>query len=162
MRTASLLRIAVVIFAGSLTVAAGLAAESPAVFTAAQADAGTREVQTNTFGVCSDCHGTTLAGRTGEPGELPPLSSLPAEYRQLIEGNGGRVPSLVGSAFVARWAKRSTRDLTKEFEERFGDVSEQTRLNLIAYFLRSSGARPGPEPLTMTTDVTIGALFQNE
>ena len=97
-------------FAGRFTVSARQAAGPPAVFTAAQADAGERDVRTNTFGVCTDCHGTTLAGRTGAPGELPPVSSLPADFQQLIEGNGGQVPSLVGAAFVARWARRSTKD----------------------------------------------------
>jgi len=51
--------------------------------------------------------------------------------------------------------------LTKEFDERFDDLSGETRLNLIAYFLRSSGALAGPEPLTTSTDVTIGLLFPN-
>jgi cytochrome c553 len=154
----ALVGVVAILFAGSAAVAVRGAAEPPAVFTAAQAEAGRREVQTNTFGKCTDCHGATLTGRTGAPGERPPVSSLPADYQQLIAGNGGRVPSLVGSTFIARWARRSTKDLTREFEGRFGTLSEATRLNVIAYFLRESGAQPGPEPLTTTTDVTIGAL----
>ena len=157
-RAASLVGVVAVVVAGSVAVTAGRAADPPAVFTAAQAEAGRQDVQTNTFGTCTNCHGETLTGRTGAPGELPLVSSLPADAQKLIAGNGGRVPSLVGPTFVARWARRSTKDLTREFEERFGVLSEATRLNLIAYFLRESGAPPGAEPLTAATDVTIGAI----
>jgi hypothetical protein len=41
-------------------------------------------------------------------------------------------------------------------------LNEETRLNIIAYLLQSSGALPGTEPLTMTTDVEIGRLVPIE
>src|SRR6185369_1184000 len=131
----------------------------PAVFTAEQAETGRREIQTNAFGACTSCHTTTLTGRNGEAGELPPLSSLSEDYQKLINGNGGIVPPLVGPKFLSRWAARSTKDLSKEFQERFSPpLAEQTRLNLIAYMLQTSGAVPGSQPLTMSTEVAIRSL----
>ena len=70
--------------------------------------------------------------------------------------DGGSVPSPVGPAFVARRAKRRTRDLTGEFAERFDELSEQARWNLIAHF-RSCGAGAGSPPLAMTADMRIGS-----
>jgi hypothetical protein len=88
---------------------------------------------------------------------------LRPDYQALISGNDGTVPDLVGAAFRRRWAARSTKNLTGAFLERFGPssgrLSEQTRLNLIAYFLQANGAVPGSQPLTMDTDVGIHTLF---
>ena len=121
------------------------------------------ELQRNPFGACTDCHTTSLTGREGNVAELPPVNSLPGEYQNLINGNGGKVPALVGAAFVTRWAGRTTKNLSTEFFERFGPrtahLSEETRLNLIAYILKANGALPGPQPLTMTTDVEINAVL---
>jgi len=133
-------------------------ASRPAVFTAEQAEAGRMELQTNAFGACTDCHTTTLGGRRGEPGELPLISSLREDYQTTLAPYKDKLPDLVGPGFRARWAARTTRDLTKEFEERFSRLSEQTRLNLIAYILRANGAQPGPQPLTTTTEVGISSL----
>ena len=38
-------------------------------------------------------------------------------------------------------------------------MSQETRLNLIAYILQVNGARAGGTPLTLDTDVKIGALI---
>jgi hypothetical protein len=133
--------------------------DRPAVYTAEQAEAGRREVKANSFGACTDCHTTNLTGRNGDAGELPPLGSLKKDYQDLINNNGGFVPPLVGSKFLSRWAARNTKDLSKEFEERFSPpLTEQTRLNLIAYMLQTSGAVPGSQPLTMSTEVPIRSL----
>ncbi len=151
MRIASLLVI--------IVAAAAQAPDRPAVFTAEQAETGQVDIQKNSFGACTDCHTSNLTGRTGDAGELPPISSLPQDYQQLISGNGGSVPALVGPKFIARWAGRSTKDLTKEFEERFvPPLTEQTRLNMIAYLLQASGAQAGMRPLTMDTNVKIRTL----
>src|SRR4051812_33721992 len=101
----------------------GSAAEPPTAYTAAQAAAGKAEIQQNSFGACTDCHTNALTGRKGDAGELPALTSLTADYQALIKGNGGRVPPLAGAEFVTRWARRSTKDLTAEFLDRFGRSS---------------------------------------
>jgi hypothetical protein len=154
-----LLVIAGVVCAGSVAVLAQQTRERVAVFTAQQAEAGRIALRTNTFGDCSDCHARSLGGRTGNGDELPALASLREDYQKLVQGNGGRVPDLVGPGFRARWVSRTTKDLTAEFLDRFGPssggLSEDTRLNLIAYFLQGNGAVPGPQPLTMMTEVSM-------
>ena len=158
-----LLVILVVVLAGAVPTLVGQAPGRPAVYTAEQAAAGLVELKKNTFGACTDCHTTSLTGREGDVAELPPVSSLPGEYQNLINGNGGKVPALVGPTFVTRWAARTTRNLSTEFLERFGPrtahLSEETRLNLIAYILQANGALPGTQPLTMTTDVEIRTVL---
>lgn len=109
------------------------------------------------------CHGITLGGRTGDPGERPALTSLPEPYQKLIAGNGGRVPAFVGPSFVSRWSTRSTMDLIAEFERRFAppssQLSQDTRLAMIAYLLQANGAGPGAEPLALISDVPLGEVF---
>src|SRR5262245_39257158 len=133
MRVASLLLIVPVMLVGQST-------DRPAVYTTEQAQAGRVELKTNTFGVCTDCHAAALTGRKGDPGELPPVSSLREAQQEMINVYGGRVPALVGPEFLTRWGGQTTKDLTKEFRERFGNLSEETRLNLIAYILQANGA----------------------
>jgi cytochrome c553 len=128
------------------------------VFTAAQADAGRVELQNNAFGACSDCHTTTLTGRKGDADELPALSSLPDGIQKSIRSYGGRVPPLAGANFVARWGARSTKALSADMLRRFANLSEQTRLDIMAYILQLNGALPGAEPLTAATDVEIRSL----
>jgi len=131
------------------------------VYTAEQAKAGEREVQNNAFGRCSDCHATGLAGRIGDPSELPPLNSLPADTQTTVGNYGGKVPQLAGPKFLQRWAARSTKDLSAEMRDRFnGPLSEETRLNIMAYILKLNGALAGSQPLTMSTDVPINRLAQ--
>ena len=158
-RTAFLLALPVVVFAGSLSTQAGQAPSRPAVFTAEQAEAGRAAVQNNKFGTCTDCHATGLTGRNGDPGELPLLTSLSEDRQTTLKPYKGKVPDLVGPAFRSRWGSRTTKDLTREFQERFGSpLSEEIRLSLIAYILQSNGAAPGAQPLTMSTDVRISTL----
>ncbi|HET9129312.1 MAG TPA: hypothetical protein VFO86_00105 [Terriglobia bacterium] len=130
----------------------------PSVYTAEQATAGEREVQNNAFGRCSDCHANGLTGRVGSPDELPPLDSLP-EYVQTRVRNGGDVPQLAGPQFMKRWASRSTRDFSTEMRKRFaGPLSEESRLNIMAYILRLNGAVPGSKRLTEATNVPMNRL----
>jgi cytochrome c553 len=130
----------------------------PSVYSAAQAAAGERDVQNNAFGRCSDCHANGLAGRIGDPDELPPLSTLPEDTQTRVR-NGGKVPQLAGPEFMNRWATRSTKDLSAELRSRFaGPLSEETRLNIMAYILKLNGALPGTQPLTESTDVPINRL----
>src|SRR5438128_6707196 len=88
------------------------------VYTIAQAAAGRMEIQANSFGTCTDCHTTTLTGRNGDPGELPPLSSLPDGLQKTI-GNSGKVPALAGARFMAKWGARSTTALSADMQRRF-------------------------------------------
>jgi hypothetical protein len=80
-------------------------------------------------------------------------------------GNGGWVPGFVGPEFLTRWASRTTKDFSEELAKRFsppsGQLSEETRLNILAYILQANGALPGTEPLTMATDVSLGVVLGN-
>jgi hypothetical protein len=132
--------------------------DMPRVYTAEQATAGEREVQNNMFGRCSDCHANGLAGRNGDPDELPPLSTIP-EVTQTLVRNGGKVPQLAGPKFMQRWATRSTKDLSADMRRRFtGPLSEESQLNIMAYILQLNGALPGSQPLTKSTDVPMNQL----
>ena len=154
-----LLLIGLAVLAGSAYLLAGTDADHTLVFTAEQAAAGKIEIQKNSFGACTDCHATGLTRRAGDPRELPPLASLSDDYQKLIKGNGGIVPPFVGADFVAKWGRRTTQDLLKEFDDRFRSLTLDTRLNLIAYILQRNGAKAGPSPLTAETDVTIADLL---
>ena len=157
MRLASLLLIVAVVFVVVSATLAGQSTDRPAVYTREQAVAGRLALKTNSFGVCSDCHTNALTGRKGDAGELPSISSLPEDSQKMINVYG-KVPALVGPEFLKRWSTRTTKDLSKEFQDRFGVLSEETRLNLIAYILQSNGALAGMRPLTMATDVQIRNL----
>lgn len=145
------------VLTASLCLSAGQRTPQIAVFTAGQAAAGKIEIQKNAFGACTDCHATTLTGRRGAPGELPPIASLSADYQKLVNGNGGIVPAFVGPDFVQKWGPRTTQDLIKEFEDRFATsgVATETRLDLIAYILQANGAAAGTQRLTAETDVPL-------
>ena len=153
-----------VVFVARVSTLVGQAPDRPAAYTAEQAEAGRIELQQNSFGACTDCHTTTLAGRGPEDksDERPLLSSLSDSHQDLIRRAGG-VPNLVGPGFRARWAMRSTKELTANFQERFAPpaahLSEQTRLNIVAYILQANGALPGTRPLTMGTDVEIRTII---
>ena len=159
MRVASAAGIIAIALAASISTHAGQTAARQSVFSAKQAETGRLDVQKNSFGACTDCHTPTLSGRSGNSDEVPPLNTLTEDYQKLIRGNGGKVPALVGPSFRTRWVAKSTKDLSHEFLERFGNVSEETRLNIIAYILQENGAVSGTQPLTMTTDVEFRKVF---
>lgn len=150
---------AVVVVVITFPVFAQQSTDRPRAYTAEQANAGQRELQENRFGACAHCHAQSLAGRIGDKDETPELSSLPEALQTTIRNNGGRVPQLAGSRFIARWGARSTKDFSWEMMSRFsGPLSEETQLNIMAYILQLNGALPGPEPLTRSTDVEIRRL----
>ena len=158
MRAASLLVILEIVFVAAVyTTWAGQTTDRPTVYTLEQAEAGRLALKTNSFGVCTDCHTNALTGRNGDPSELPPVSSLPEDAQKMIN-TYRKIPALVGPEFLQRWAGRTTKDLSKEFQERFGGLSEETRLSLIAYILKANGALPGKQPLTSATEVPIRNL----
>ncbi len=114
---------------------------APAVYSAAQAAAG----RTAYLSSCGKCHTESLLGRTGKPDELPPVDSLPKVMREVVENNGGQVPPLVGPEFLARWGSRGTDELSRRVREAVGGFppenrSEETYLQLTAYFLQANGA----------------------
>lgn len=158
---------------GIVFVSAGfLAAQSTpmrAVYTVEQAARGKIEMKTNAlsagngFGACSDCHAEGLKGRVGDPSELPSVASLKPGVQSEIAKARGRIPDLVGPAFRARWSNRSVQALIVNFKDRFAPkLSDETRLDILAYVLSENGFRPGPEPLTMETDVEFRLLARSD
>ena len=153
--TRPLVTVVLLLGAGVSTVAQ---VSSPAVFTAAQAEAGRTQLRSNAFGACTDCHGNTLVGRDqkGAPDD-PPMQFLPDNIQRTIRMG---VPQLVGQRFVERWRDQSTRDLSEGFKFRFGSVvTPDIMMNIMAYVLQLNGAAAGQSPLTMDTDVRIGLLL---
>ena len=142
-----------------------LSAQQPApagVFTAAQAEAG-RLVYQRT---CGQCHTSSLLGRKGDPGELPPISSLPDRYQKFI-GPRGIVAPLAGKVFLERWGPKTAARLIARFQEtvddptlKFEDISDEATVNLTAYILHVNGAKAGTEPLTRTTIALVSSVTQ--
>ena len=123
----------------------------PNVFTAAQAEAGRKAFQEkggtsgNKDAACAYCHTSTLTGRRGAPDEVPALSSLEPAMQEAIRGSG-TIPPLAGQKFMAKWGARTTQDLTNRIKLAAGsDEPEETSVNLTAYILQVSGAKPGAD-----------------
>lgn len=134
----------------------------PAVFTAAQAEAGRVSYENS----CGRCHAYSLLGRTGQEGELPPISGLPAAYQQFI-GKSGRVPPFVGKTFLSRWGQKTAAELVARFEVtasdpffQFEGMNDDAVVNITAYVLRMNGAKPGPQPLTKTTAAVVNSVVE--
>jgi len=101
---------------------------------------------------------TALTGRTGEPDELPPLSSLDLVLQKNIQ-NSGRIPPLAGPKFMVAWGARTTQDLMNRIKQAAGqDEPEATSVNLTAYILQMNGAKPGASPLKAQTAIEIEAV----
>jgi mono/diheme cytochrome c family protein len=126
----------------------------------AQAEAG-RLVYEST---CGQCHTPPLLGRKGNPGELPPLSSLSEAYRRFI-GPRGFVPPLVGPVFLNRWGSKTAAQLIARFQEtafffRVDDGNEETTVNIAAWVLQANGAKVGTRPLTRSTDTVVNSVVR--
>ncbi len=83
-----------------------------------------------------------------------------------MKNAGGKVPPLVGAAFMKRWELKTTADLAKRIQDTLGFLpegqrNEQMALNLTAFILQSNGAQPGPRELTMSTAVTLTSVAAN-
>lgn len=134
-------------------------ATSPSgVFTASQAEAG-RAAYEDT---CGKCHTPTLLGRKGDPGELPPLASLSASYREFI-GPRGYVAPLAGKDFLDRWGTTRVSELIARFQQTVPafppeGMDDETTVNITAYVLQVNGARAGTQPLTRSTRVLVGSV----
>jgi cytochrome c len=145
-----------------LFILTGQPPEPPAIFTAAQAEAG-RIAYENT---CGKCHTPSMLGRKGDPGELPPIASLSADYQKFI-GSRGTVPPLAGPVFLSRWGSKTAAQVIARFQVTAGDpffkfegMDDQTTVNIAAYALQVSGAKAGTRPLTKTTDVVVSSVIR--
>jgi hypothetical protein len=130
----------------------------PRVFTLAQADAG-RAAYENT---CGKCHTSTLLGRKGDQGEVPPVSSLSASYQEFI-GPRGFVAPLTGKSFIDRWGAKTAAQLIARFQETVVSfppegMNDETTVNITAYVLQVNGAKAGDRPLTRTTDAIVSSI----
>jgi hypothetical protein len=142
---------------GAGLVTTGQQPDRPAIFTAAQAEAGRRAYDNS----CGKCHTYTLLGRKGEDGELPPVASLSAPYQKFI-GTPNHVPPLAGKVFLSRWGQKTAAELIARFQVtasdpffQFEGMNEETTVNITAYVLQTNGAKPGSQPLTRTTSVVV-------
>ena len=140
-----------------------LTAQQPAssgVFTSAQAEAGRLAYERT----CGKCHTPSLLGRKGDPGELPPLSSLSASFQKFI-GPRGFVAPLAGKVFIDRWGGKTAAELIARFQEtvddpvlKFEGMNDETTVNITAYVLQVNGAKAGVQPLTRTTGVIVSSI----
>jgi mono/diheme cytochrome c family protein len=153
--------------ASGLFVLTGQQPAPSGVFTQAQAEAGRRAYE-NT---CGKCHTPTLLGRKGDPGELPPVNSLPAYMQEMASG---LVPGLAGADFMERWGSRTTAELTERINQAVGAFppegthipvpghapaeSDPTAVNITAWVLQANGARAGTVPLTRTTEIVVRSI----
>ena len=103
-------------------------------------------------------------GRKGDPGELPPLSSLSASYQKLI-GPRGFVAPLTGKVFIDRWGGKTAAELIARFQEtvddpvlKFEGMNDETSVNITAYVLQVNGAKAGAQPLTRRTGVIVRSI----
>jgi hypothetical protein len=162
------LLLAGIVLASGLFIVTGQQPAPTGVFTSAQADAG-RKAYENT---CGNCHTPKLTGRKGDPGELPPVSSLP-EYMQAMAS--GPVPPLAGASFLNRWGSNTTGQLIERIEEAVGAfppegtnipvpghapaASDPTSVNITAYVLQVNGAKAGTQALTKTTAAIVRSII---
>lgn len=140
------------------TACSGGQPDPPAIFTAAQAEAG-RVAYENT---CGQCHTATLTGRKGEPGETPPVESLSAAYRTFI-GPRGYVSPLAGRSFIERWGSKTAAELIARFQETVPQfppegMNGETTVNITAYILQMNGANAGSRPLTRQTPEVVRSV----
>jgi len=135
---------------------------SSGIFTSSQAEAGRLAYERT----CGKCHTNTLMGRKGEPGELPPVSSLSASYQKFI-GPRGFVAPLAGKVFINRWGAKTAAQLIARFQEtvddpyfQFEGINDEFTVNITAYVLQVNGAKAGTEPLTRTTGIIVSSVIR--
>jgi mono/diheme cytochrome c family protein len=129
---------------------------APRIFTAEQARAGKLAYESS----CGLCHQFNMQGRTGAPGELPDINSLPENMIKTIDQNGEQVPPLAGPRFMAHWGAKSMQEYVARVANAMGafppkNTGRETPLQLTAYFLQMNGAKSGKNPLSAQTNVTL-------
>ena len=161
-------RFMLVIVAGGLSMAWAAdrgpeSAAAPRVFTAEQARAGKVAYESS----CGLCHQFNLRGRTGAPGELPDINTLPQNMLKTVDQYGGQVPPLVGPRFMARWGAKSTQEYIDRVDNAVGGFPPSgmvlgdpaarrlTVLQVTAYFLMMNGGKPGKVPLSAGITATL-------
>jgi mono/diheme cytochrome c family protein len=158
--TLKILAIAAAAVGSGVFLVTGQTTAQPAIYTAAQAAAGRAAYEET----CGKCHTPGLSGRKGDPGELPALDTLPADWQKVVRDVGGRVPPLAGEKFLAIWGPRSTKDLTQRIKEATlggfppQGANEQTVFDIAAYVLQANGARAGSQALTADTAIPVQSL----
>jgi hypothetical protein len=130
-------------------VIAGERSEPPALFTAAQAEAGRAVFQSKPLGsfdghMCSECHSQTLLGNDGK-GDVPDFRR---KFMSVV------VPPLAGARFMQKWGPQTTKDLYTRIQG-VTKLDDETYLDLVAYILQTNGARAGTQPLTTATVAEI-------
>ena len=122
----------------------GQEAAKPSVFTAAQAEAGRTSYENS----CGKCHAYNLLGRTGQEGELRPVSGLSGDYQQFIR-RSGRVPPFAGKTFLSRWGQKTAAELIARFQItandsvlQFEGMNDDVVVNITAYVLLSDHGIP--------------------
>ena len=152
--------LAATVLGSGLFVLTGQEPAPSGVFTTAQAEAGRKAYERT----CGKCHTSTLTGRKGDPGELPPISSLSASYQKFI-GLRGFVAPLTGKAFMDRYGGKTAAQLIARFQEtvddpyfQFEDMNDETTVNITAYVLQVNRAKAGTEPLTRTTGAIVSSI----
>src|SRR5579862_7958972 len=116
--------------------AVGLASaqQSPAgPYTAAQATVGRAAYQTN----CASCHAPDLSGREG--------------------------PQLAGSNFIRQWGDKTAGELINFIRATMppgagGSLPDQTYTSVAAFILDANSARPGAQPLTAQSAISIRSV----
>lgn len=107
------------------------AAQTPAVFTAAQAEAGKAHYATT----CAACHGADLGGADA--------------------------PALAGPDFAKAWSTQTTADLFKYVQGMppgGTPLPDGDNLTVVAFILQQNGAKAGDTPLEPTTAVKLGGI----
>jgi hypothetical protein len=147
-----------------MTIAAvlfGQATDRPAVYTAAQAEAGRTAYENS----CGKCHTLTLLGRDSAEDGLPPVDSLPATYQEFIR-KSKHVPPLAGKVFLSRWGQKTVAELIARFQVtasdsffQFQNMNDDTVVNITAYALQVSGAKAGTERLARTNGAVVNSLI---
>jgi mono/diheme cytochrome c family protein len=132
---------------------------APRVFTAAQARAGKVAYESS----CGLCHRPGMQGRTGDPGELPDVNSLPENMIKTLDQSAGQVPPLAGPRFLAHWGAKSTKDFVARVANAMGafpprNTGGDTSVQLTAYFLQMNGGKPGKIALSAETSATLNAV----
>ena len=120
--------------AGAGLFASTVVAQTPAPFSAAQADAG-RAVYASS---CMSCHQANLAGE----GDALPLA---------------------GRTFMAAWGKRTTAELYNIIRTSMpygnsNSLDTKSYAAVTAFILQANGAKPGPSELTAATAVKVGDI----
>src|SRR5262249_13697289 len=113
-------------------------AQTPAIYTKVQADAGLAAYQVN----CASCHLPDLAGRN-------------------------EAPQLAGGNFMNAWGARTTTDLIRFSQATMppsnrGGLREETYANIAAFFLQANGASAGESPLAVAKPVRIDSVANGQ